>query len=429
MEQRIIKKIKTLKGELRPPPDKSISHRAIMFASLASGKSSIKNLLYAGDTISTMNAVKILGVEIQEDGNQIIINGKGLNELKEPTNIIDCANSGTTSRLISGILSGNSFFSVLTGDESLRRRPMSRIIKPLSEMGARLIARDNNRLLPMAIHGGNLKGIDYNMPMSSAQLKSCLMLAGLYANGKTIIREPVKSRDHSEKMLGAMGVDIEITGNVVTVNPPSKPLNPINITVPADFSSAAFFITAALIVPDSEIIIKDVLLNKTRTGFLDAVKMMGASVKIENITDMSGEIIGDIVCKYTDNLRAIKVDKEMMPSMIDEFPILCVLATQSEGVTEIRGAEELRVKESDRITAMAQALSMMSVEVKEYPDGIDIVGKTNLKGAHVMTYGDHRIAMSMVIAGLIAGGETVIDNCECVSISFPNFFELLNEIS
>ncbi|MCX8069090.1 MAG: 3-phosphoshikimate 1-carboxyvinyltransferase, partial [Thermodesulfovibrionales bacterium] len=378
MTKKIINKIKALKGELRPPADKSISHRALMLASLASGKSRIKNLLYAGDTISTMNAMKSLGVDISQDKDDLLIYGKGLRALKEPTNIIDCGNSGTTSRLISGILSGNNFFSVLTGDDSLRKRPMSRVIIPLTEMGAQLIARAGNKYLPMAIKGGNLKGIDYVLPVPSAQLKSCIMLAGLYAKGKTIIREQVKSRDHTERMLSAIGVDLEMKDNTITLIPPDNELMPFDIHIPADFSSAAFFITASLIVPNSEIVVKDVLLNETRTGFLQVIKMMGANVKVENIRDMSGESIGDIVCKYSSNLKAIKIDKTMMPSMIDEFPILCVLATQAEGVTEIRGAEELRVKESDRISAMAQELSKMYVKVNEYPDGIDIVGKTNL---------------------------------------------------
>lgn len=425
MAKRVIQKINGLRGEIKAPPDKSISHRALMFASIASGISRVKNLLYAGDTISTMKAMKMLGIDITEGKGEIIITGKGLRGLKEPLNVIDCGNSGTTSRLLSGILSGNDFFSVLTGDDSLRKRPMSRIINPLREMGTTIIARQEDKYLPMAIKGGRLKGIDYTIPISSAQVKSCLMLAGLYAKEESTITEPLKSRDHTERMLKAMGVDLKINDTTVTIYPLDGELNPIDITVPSDFSSAAFFIVISLIVPNSEIIIRDVLLNKTRTGFLDVIKMMGAPVKVENTRDLSGETIGDIICKTATNLKAIKIDKDIMPSMIDEFPILCILATQAEGLTKIRGAEELRVKESDRIMAMAKELSKMSVPVKEYKDGIDIVGKSDLKGASLNSYGDHRIAMSMVVAGLISEGDIIVDDCECVSISFPSFFDSL----
>lgn len=433
MKEICISKSKGLRGTITPPPDKSISHRAVMFSGLASGKCRIRNLLHAGDTISTMKAIGMLGVEISENISEVVVMGKGLRGLKEPVDVIDCGNSGTTSRLLSGILAGNDFFSVLTGDASLRQRPMSRIINPLRQMGALILARDGDRLLPMSIRGGGLKGINYSMPVASAQVKSCLMLAGLYADCVTCIIEPIKSRDHTEKLLSAMGVRVVTDegdyGHSVTIYPPSSELQPLDITVPADISSAAFFIAAALIVPDSELTIKGVLLNPTRSGFLEAIKLMGAEVRVSNTTEASGEIVGDLYCKTAHTLKAISIDKALVPSMIDEFPILCVLASKAEGITEIRGAEELRVKESDRISAMATELSRLGVEVIEYPDGIAIKGTEVLRGTRVKSYGDHRIAMAMAVAGLAAEGTTVIEDCQCVSISFPNFFETLSESS
>lgn len=434
MEQINIKNKWPIKGELIPPPDKSISHRAVMFASIAEGRSIIRNCLMAEDPISTMNAMRMMGVEIKEVRSQkseLIINGKGLYVLKEPFDVINCGNSGTTIRLISGILAGNSFFSVLTGDDSLKQRPMARVIKPLREMGAEISARDNDRYLPMAIKGGSLKAIDYIMPVASAQVKSCLTLAGLYADGTTTITEPYKSRDHTERMLKAMGADIEIDGLTIRVKGQGsgvKGLSAIDITIPADFSSAAFFIVAALIVPDSEILIKGVGINPTRTGLLNVIKDMGGVVKLENIRDVSGEPVADIYCETADNLRAVKIGKEIMPSLIDEFPILCVLATQAEGITEIRGAEELRVKESDRIASMARELKKFSAEIDELEDGLIVKGRGKLKGATVQSHGDHRVAMSMAIAGLVADGETTINNASCVDISFPGFFEALKSL-
>lgn len=427
-----IKKASSLKGEIIPPPDKSISHRAVMFTSIAHGKSIVKNFLRAEDPISTMNAFRCMGIEIEEKaGNELIIHGKGLYGLKEAFDVINCGNSGTTVRLISGILSGNSFFSVLTGDDSLKQRPMARVINPLKAMGADIAARAGDKYLPMAIKGGNLKTIDYKMPMASAQVKSCLILAGLYADGVTEIVEPLKSRDHTERMLKAMGADIEIDGLAIKVkgHAGGMELNPIDVTVPADFSSAAFFIAAALIVPNSEILINNVCINPTRTGLLNVIQEMGGFIKLQNIRDVSGEPVADIYCKNSKNLKAVKISGDIMPSLIDEFPILCVLAARAEGVTEIRGAEELRVKESDRIKAMATELKKIGVELEEYPDGIAIKGRCRMKGAEIESYHDHRIAMSFAVAGLIADGVTVIKHSECVDISFPGFFEIMSKLT
>jgi 3-phosphoshikimate 1-carboxyvinyltransferase len=423
-----ITKSSSLKGEIIPPPDKSISHRAVMFASIAKGRSVIRNFLRAEDPISTMNAFRCMGIEVEEKaGNELVINGNGLYGLKEPFDVINCGNSGTTVRLISGILSGNPFFSILSGDDSLKQRPMARVINPLKAMGADIAARAGDKYLPMAIKGGGLKAIDYKMPVASAQVKSCLILAGLYADGITVVAEPQKSRDHTERMLGAMGASIEINGLAIKIK--GHELNPIDVTVPADFSSAAFFIAAALIVPNSEILIKNVCINPTRTGMLKIVQEMGGQIKIENIRDISGEPVADIYCKTSENLKALKISGDIIPSLIDEFPILCIVATQAEGITEIRDSEELRVKESDRIKAMAAELTKMGAEVKEYPDGIAIEGKCKLKGAEIESYHDHRIAMSFAVAGLIADSVTTIKHAECVDISFPGFFKKIKDVA
>ncbi len=438
-------KARSLKGEITPPPDKSITHRAIMFGSIAEGKSIIRNTLMAEDPISTMNAFRSMGIKIEEIRSQgsgvseLVIHGKGLYGIREPFDVINCGNSGTTVRLISGILAGNPFFSVLTGDDSLKQRPMARVINPLKQMGAAISARDNDRYLPIAIRGGHLKPIDYTMPVASAQVKSCLILAGLYAEGITTIQEPQKSRDHTERMLRAMGAPIEIVRSqesgirgqeiIKVKGMGNEKLNPIEIIIPGDFSSAAFFIVAALIVPGSEVLIKNVCVNPTRTGLLEVIKDMGGVVRLENVGDVSGESVADLYCKTADSLKAIKVNSDIIPSLIDEFPILCVLATQADGVTEIRGAEELRVKESDRIKAMSTELKKLGVEIEEFSDGIAIKGRALLKGTTVESYHDHRIAMALSIAGLIADGETNINNPRCVDISFPDFFMSLRQLT
>jgi len=415
-------KSKGLRGEVVPPPDKSISHRAVMFAAMAEGKSIVRNFLRAEDPLSTLKAMRMLGIPIHAgETGEVTIEGKGLQGFTEPFDVIDCGNSGTTIRLISGMLSGNSFLSVLTGDDSLKQRPMARVINPLKQMGALISARNEDRYPPLAIKGTALKSIDYAMPMASAQVKSCLILAGLYADGTTTIIEPQKSRDHTERMLAAMGADLVVQGLSVSVKGGSR-LHAADVTVPADFSSAAFFMAAALIVPNSQIIIRDVGMNPTRTGLLQVLRKMGADVKLENAREISGEPVADIVCSTSDGLKAVKIGSEVIPSLIDEFPILCILATQAEGVTEIRGAQELRVKESDRIKAMAAELAKLGVEVREYPDGIDISGRKELKGGMVDSYGDHRIAMSFSIAALIAEHKITIKNASCVDISFPGFF-------
>ncbi|MDP3111487.1 MAG: 3-phosphoshikimate 1-carboxyvinyltransferase [Thermodesulfovibrionales bacterium] len=439
MSDRIeLKRAKKLKGEIIPPPDKSISHRAIILSSISKGRSTVKNVLRAEDTMSTLNAFRKLGVEIEESRvrggkNEIIIHGKGIHGLKEPEDIIDCGNSGTTIRLLSGILSGNPFLSILTGDSSLRSRPMGRVIKPLREMGAEITARAGDTYPPIVIRGKQLNPIKYNMPIASAQVKSAILLAGLYADGETEIIEPLKSRDHTERMLPSYGAEIKVDGLTIRVQgfkgSRVQGLSPIDIIVPGDFSSAAFFIVAALLVPDSEILIKNVGINPTRTGLLDILKAMGAEIGLANSRDVSGEPVADIHCKSAAGLKAIKITKEQIPALIDEFPILCIAAAQADGITTIRGAEELRVKESDRIKAMASGLRKMGVEVQEFKDGLSIKGNARLKGAVIESYGDHRIAMAFSIAALVAGGTTTINGVSAVNISFPGFYKMLRRIS
>ncbi len=428
MDRIELNKARVFKGEFSPPPDKSISHRAVIFSSLAKGTSTVRNFLRAQDTFSTINAFRSLGIEIIDEGAALTIHGKGIHGLSEPQDVIDCGNSGTTIRLLSGVLSGSPFFSVLTGDSSLRTRPMGRVIKPLSLMGANIIARDDSRYPPLAIKGGNLTPIKYVMPVASAQVKSALLLAGLYAEGDTEILEPIKSRDHSEKMLPAFGADISVEGLRITVRG-SRELKPLDTHVPGDFSSAAFFIVASLLIPGAEITVRNVGLNPTRTGLLGVLKSMGAAIEISNIHDVSGEPVGDIYSSGKSALRAVSITGKTVPSLIDEFPILCVAAALAEGTTTIKGAEELRVKESDRIKAIATELRKMGVEIEEYPDGLGIKGAENLRGAEVESHGDHRIAMSMAVAALIAEGKTVINGASAVDISFPGFFDIIGKFS
>lgn len=422
-------KAKGLKGEFSPPPDKSISHRAVIFSSISKGRSVIKNFLVAQDTISTLNAFRRLGVEIQEGKlpGELIINGCGLYGLKGPSDVIDCGNSATTMRLLSGVLSGNPFFSVLTGDNSLRQRPMKRVITPLRQMGAKIMARSDDEYPPVAIRGGRLNAIKYTMPVASAQVKSAILLAGLYAEGETEVVEPFKSRDHTEQMLHAFGADIKVEGLNVKVKGGAE-LKATEVYVPGDFSSASFFIVAALLVADSALLIKNVGVNPTRTGLLGVLKKMGAEIELTNIRDLSGEPIADLYCRGGRKLKAVNITKEEIPSMIDEFPIICVAATQAEGFTTIRGADELRVKESDRIKAMATELRKMGADIEEFEDGLSIRGKVDLKGTSVESYEDHRIAMAMSIAALIADGKTVINNIASVNVSFPGFFETLRSL-
>lgn len=442
-----------LNAAIEIPGDKSISHRAIILGSLANGKSNIYNLSLSRDNLATVSAFRKLGIKIKrlnsssegkgEDKNRkgskdFIIGGVGLYGLKEPKSVINTANSGTLTRLIAGILAGNDFFSVLSGDKYLNSRPMKRIIEPLSLMGANITGRGNGNYPPIAIKGGKLKSIYYEMPIPSAQVKSCIMLAGLFAEGNTIIYEKKATRDHTENFLRLQGYPITVENlksneNLITMEGGGE-LKPFEITVPGDFSSAAFFIALGLLHKNSEIIIKNVLLNEKRTGLLRVLKMMGANMEI-TIEDEKLEKVGTIKAKYS-NLKGIAVPLELVSDMIDEFPIFAVIASFAEGITLVTGAKELRVKESDRIKAIVSNLSLFGVKIKELEDGFEIEGnpdlifeensvKLNNKDFVVLdSFGDHRIAMSMIIMGLLLKNREIeVRDISCINTSFPKFFD------
>lgn len=421
-----LKKVNKIEGIIEVPADKSITHRAVMLSSLAQGSSVVSNYLPSDDCLRTIEAFKQMGAEIKTDKNTLYIKGAGL-KLQKPQNAIYAGNSGTTARLLSGILSGQDFESVITGDASLSKRPMQRVIDPLTKMGAQI--QSESGTLPLTIKAaGNLKGITYTSDKSTAQVKTAVLFAGMYAGSQTTYTEPVKSRDHSERMLKAFGADIKVDGNSVTISPVQK-LNAQNITVPGDISSAAFFIAAALIVPGSNITIKNVNINPTRDGLLEVLAKMGADIAFTNKKEISGESVADITVKYS-KLKAANINGQIIPKMVDEVPVFALIATQAEGVTKITGAHELRVKESDRIRAITGQFKKIGAEIEELEDGFIINGHPGdgLTGAAVETFGDHRIAMTLAVASLIAKGEMSIKDPQCVNISFPDFYEVLKSV-
>lgn len=425
MNKEVIKAKSGLKGEITIPADKSISHRAVMFSSLAKGITTIENLSKGADCLSTIDVFKSLGVDAEfKTDKTLIINSKnGLTASKKP---LYCGNSGTTMRLMSGILAGQNFDSILTGDESLSRRPMGRIIEPLTLMGAKV--ESNNSMAPLKIYGQPLHSVDYVYPNSSAQVKSCLLLAGMHASGKTSFTEPHVSRNHTELMLEYLGAEIKIEGKKVTIE--KSELVPKNIFVVGDISSAAFFIAAALIVPNSEIILKNVGLNPTRTGILDVVKIMGGSVEILDKTVVCNEEVGDLRVKSSD-LKGCTIEGELIPRLIDELPVIAVLATQAKGRTIVKNAEDLRNKESDRIKAIVSELKKLGADIEETIDGFIIEGaKSFLKGGvEVETYHDHRLAMSLYVAGLVCENPVTINGFDWVNISFPEFEGLMSNLN
>ena len=423
-----VSKIKNLKGEITIPADKSISHRAIMFASIAKGKSIISNFSSGADCWSTLNAFRSLGVKINEiDSKTIEIISTDGNLIK-PTASLDMGNSGTTTRLISGILAGQDFDSVLIGDASLSKRPMKRIIEPLSLMGAKIESIDGHA--PLTIKGTKLHGINYTSKLSSAQVKSCILLAGINkrTDGSTTYIEPTISRNHTELMLKYLDANIEMNGNSTTVS--ASELVAKDIEIVGDISSAAFFIVAGLIVEGSNFVIKNVGINPTRTGILDVVQRMGGEVSIFNQREVSGEKIADIQVQYTNNLKACEISGEDIPKLIDELPIIAVLASQAEGNTIVRNAEDLRNKEADRISCLAKELKKFGVNIEELPDGFVVQGKTKLQGdAELEVYHDHRLAMSFYVAGLVCEKEIAINGFEWTNISFPEFEQLVEALS
>lgn len=415
-----------VRGEISVPGDKSISHRSIMLGAIAQGVTSIRGFLRGEDNLSTMGAFRAMGVQIDDDGETIAIHGKGLHGLDEPTDVIDCGNSGTTIRLLTGLLAGQSFFSVVTGDQYLRKRPMKRVVEPLSRMGARIMGRDRGSLAPLAISGGELSAIGYESPVSSAQVKSAIMLAGLYADGETSVREPSLSRDHSERMFRLFGASLETFNCGATVRGGVE-LQAQEISVPGDISSAAFFIVAAMITPNSELLIRGVGVNPTRTGVIDILRSMGGQVELLNEREVSGEPVADILVRSS-HLKGITIAGDVVPRAIDEFPAICVAAACAEGTTTVRDARELRVKETDRITAMATNLRLLGVTVDECADGMDISGVEQIKGGVVESFGDHRIAMALSVAGLVSSGRLTVNDIDCVATSFPTFFPLLEKV-
>jgi len=417
----------SIRGEITVPGDKSISHRSIMLGAIANGITTVRGFLRGEDNMSTMSAFRAMGVEIDDDSETLHIHGCGLHGLKEPSDVLDCGNSGTTIRLITGLLSGQSFFSVVTGDQYLRKRPMKRVVEPLSRMGATICGRNQGSLAPLAISGGRLTAIDYESPVSSAQIKSSIMLAGLYADGETSVKEPTLSRDHSERMFKLFGASIDRYDRRVTVRGGAR-LNAQEVIVPGDISSAAFFMVAALISPGSELLIRNVGVNPTRTGVIDILREMGGDIELLEQREVSGEPMADILVRSS-SLKGIPISGSVIPRAIDEFPAICVAAACAEGVTTIRNAKELRVKETDRISAMAGNLRTLGVEVTECDDGMDIRGVESLAGGEVDSFGDHRIAMSLSVAALVARTGISVKDTDCVATSFPNFFQLLEKVS
>jgi len=421
------KTINALKGELKIPGDKSISHRAIMFGSLAKGTTEVTHFLQGADCLSTISCFQKLGIEIENIKDKILIHGKGLHGLSAPTEILDCGNSGTTTRLISGILSGQNFTSTLTGDASIQKRPMKRIMEPLSQMGADIISIYGNNCAPLTICGSKLKGIHYHSPIASAQVKSAILLAGLYAEGETKVTEPYISRNHSEIMLSYFGADIK-TQDTTAILLPEPILEGQKIAVPGDISSAAYFIAAGLLVPGSEILLKNVGINPTRDGILQVAKEMGGNIELLNMNTDNGEPTADLLIRSS-ALKGITIGGEIIPTLIDEIPIIAIMAAFASGTTVIKDAAELKVKESNRIQVMVDNLTAMGADIESTEDGMIIHGGKNLHGAVIDSHKDHRIAMSFTIASLLADGPTTILDKDCVDISFPTFYADLKKLT
>jgi 3-phosphoshikimate 1-carboxyvinyltransferase len=421
-----IEKTDNLKGSLGFSGDKSISHRALILSSLAKGKSEIHNLSKAQDCESTLSCLTKLGIEIERKENLFVVHGKGLYGLSEPDDVMDVGNSGTTMRLLPGILAGQEFLSVLTGDMSVRRRPMDRIINPLTEMGADISGRQKNKYAPLAIRGTKLNAATHNLPVASAQVKSCLLLAGLFAQGETTVIEPAKSRDHTERIFDYLGIDIKSNGEKITVRH-SEP-EVANYEIPGDFSTAFFYMVAAVITKNSGIELKEILNNPTRNLAYRKLVEMGAQIFEKNESVWINEPVADFSARSSE-LNSIQISGKQIPGLIDEIPALAVAATRANGTTVIKDAAELRVKESDRITALCTELKKMGADIEETPDGMIINGPTVLRGAECDSHGDHRIAMALAVAGLVAEGKTTIENAQCIGISHPDFEQDLKKLS
>ncbi len=421
-----INRKKSLRGEITVPGDKSISHRAIMFGSIAKGITEITGFLNSADCHSTIGCFRQMGISITETDGKVLVEGKGMRGLSAPADILDAGNSGTTTRLISGILSAQSFSTTITGDATIQKRPMKRIMEPLSLMGADITSINGNDCAPLRINGNPLHGITYITKTASAQVKSSILLAGLYADSPTQVTEPAVSRNHSELMLKAYGADLSVSGKTVTLQPASE-LFGQKVEVPGDISSAAYFIVAGLITPDSEVLIKNVGINETRDGIIRVVQAMGGNISLLNERTACGEKVADILVKTSD-LKATTIEGAIIPTLIDELPVIAILAACAKGITIIRDAAELKVKECNRIDAVTKNLQTMGGKITPTDDGFIIEGGTPLHATQIETFHDHRIAMSFAVASLIADGENTYDNPDVVCISYPGFYEDLNKL-
>ena len=415
------KTTKPLHGELTVPGDKSISHRSVMFGAISEGITEVTHFLKSADCLSTISCFRKMGITIEEKAQTLLIHGKGLHGLSAPAEVLDTGNSGTTTRLISGILAGQSFESHLIGDASICKRPMGRIMKPLLAMGADITSDRGNDCAPLTIKGHPLKAIHYDSPVASAQVKSCVLLAGLYADGPVSVTEPALSRNHTELMLSSFGASVTSFGTTATILPDPHLVGQ-KVSVPGDISSAAYFICAALMVPGSEVLIRNVGINPTRDGILRVVRAMGADIEYRNIREQAGEKTADLLVRYTKDLHGTVIEGDLIPTLIDEIPVIAVLAATADGETVIRDAKELRVKESDRLTIMVDSLNAMGCDIEGTPDGMIIRGGRPMRGAQIDSHLDHRIAMSFAVASLVAEGTTTIQNAECVNISYPEFY-------
>jgi 3-phosphoshikimate 1-carboxyvinyltransferase len=421
-----IRPVKSVSGTLRLPGDKSISHRYGMLGGIAEGITKIRNYSTGADCQSTLGAMEALGAKIERKDNEVWIHGCGAGGLKAPAGPLDAGNSGSTMRMLSGILAAQPFRSRMEGDESLSRRPMERIIKPLTLMGASIQAREG-KFPPLEIEGRPLHPIDYPLPVASAQVKSCVLFAGLFAEGTTIVREPVRTRDHSEIALREFGAEIEVASRVITLTGPAK-LKARELIAPGDLSSAAFFLVAALLLPGSSLVIESVGLNPTRSGLLDFLLGMGARIRVLNLEESAGELIGDIEVKHAPVMGGV-LEKGQTAALIDEVPVLAVLGAASERGLTVRDAAELRIKETDRIATIAENLRRMGVEVEEFPDGLHVPGRQRFRAAELDSFGDHRIAMAFSVASLAASGECAIHGAEAASVSFPEFYNKMLQIA
>lgn len=415
----------SLNGSIRIPGDKSISHRSIMFGAMAEGKTTVEGFLLGADCLSTIDCFRNMGVEIELSGDRVTIQSGGAAGWKEPASILDTGNSGTTTRLMLGLLAATDFHSVMVGDDSIAKRPMRRIVDPLRQMGADIRGRQNGQFTPLAIQGTKLSAINYTLPVASAQVKSAILLAAFYADGITSIEEPVATRDHTEIMLGHFGADIKRDGNKILLEGGQK-LRAGHVKVPGDISSAAFMIGAALITENSEVHLENVGINPTRTGIIDVVMEMGADLEVNEL-DSEGERAAELIIRSS-KLKGVEISGDLIPRLIDEIPVIALIATQCHGTTVIRDAEELRVKETDRIAAVVDELSKMGADITATEDGMIINGPTPLVGADMKTYGDHRLGMMAAVAALAADGPVRIDEPDCIAVSYPGFMEHLNSL-